>query len=51
MEDKLNFNPGEHPSKVFVPTYQAAVQCHNSEDHSNNELLHILSPLLEFDET
>jgi len=33
-----------------VPTYQTAVQCHNSEDHSNNELLYFLSPLLDFDE-
>lgn len=40
-----------HCSKMFVPACQTTVQCCNSEDHSNNELLHFFSPLLDFDET
>jgi hypothetical protein len=50
-EDKANFSPGLHSSKMFVSHYQTAMQCHNSEDHSNNELLHFFSPLLDSDET
>jgi len=46
MEDKVKFNPEEYFCKLLC----SAVQCHNSEDHSNNELLHFLSPLLNFDE-